>query len=62
MPVNLLVIPIFAVANAGVMIALDQFGDALANSITLGVLLGLTLGKPLGIFTATWLAIKTSPC
>ncbi|MFN3393286.1 MAG: Na+/H+ antiporter NhaA [Candidatus Thermochlorobacter sp.] len=56
MPVNLLVVPIFAIANAGVMIALDQLADALANPITLGVLLGLAIGKPLGIFSATWLA------
>lgn len=62
MPVNLLVIPIFAIANAGVMIALDQLSNALMNPITLGVLLGLAVGKPLGVFGFTWLATKLRLC
>lgn len=57
-PVNLLVIPIFAIANAGVAISLSHLGDALTNPITMGVLLGLFVGKPLGIFLFTWLAIR----
>lgn len=61
-PVNLLVIPIFAIANAGVMIALDNLGNALTHPVTLGVLLGLCLGKPLGVFSFTWLAVKLRLC
>ena len=57
-PVNFLVIPIFAVTNAGVMIALDHLFESLMNPITLGVLLGLCIGKPLGIFSFTWLALQ----
>jgi NhaA family Na+:H+ antiporter len=57
-PVNFLVIPIFAVTNAGVMIALDHLSESLTNPITLGVLLGLCVGKPVGIFSFTWLALK----
>ncbi|MCS7013664.1 MAG: Na+/H+ antiporter NhaA [Chloroherpetonaceae bacterium] len=57
-PVNLLVIPVFAIANAGVMIASEQLDAALQNPITRGVLLGLLIGKPLGILSFTWLATK----
>lgn len=52
------VLPIFAFANAGVSLAgvgLDQ----LREPISLGIALGLYLGKPLGIFAFTWLAIAT---
>lgn len=55
--VNFGVLPIFAFANAGV--ALGGVGlSILGQPITLGILLGLFLGKQLGVFAATWLAIK----
>jgi NhaA family Na+:H+ antiporter len=40
------------------MIALDHLFESLMNPITLGVLLGLCIGKPLGIFSFTWLALQ----
>ena len=46
--VAFLIMPIFAFANAGVHI-LGKIGAAVAHPVTLGVLLGLLLGKPLGI-------------
>jgi len=50
--VVLAIMPIFAVANAGVSLA--GFGlSALADPVTLGVALGLAIGKPLGVFAAT---------
>lgn len=52
------VLPLFALANAGVVLADASFG-MLADSVTLGVLLGLFVGKPLGIFGATYLAVRT---
>jgi NhaA family Na+:H+ antiporter len=48
------IIPLFALANAGVSIA----GDALAHPISLAVIAGLMLGKPLGILGASFLAVR----
>jgi NhaA family Na+:H+ antiporter len=49
------IVPLFALANAGVRIEGD-LGTALGNQITLGVVLGLVLGKQLGVTLAAWLA------
>ncbi len=56
--VAFLIIPLFAFANAGVVLAGD-IGAMLASPVTLGIALGLLLGKPLGIFGASYLAVKT---
>jgi NhaA family Na+:H+ antiporter len=57
LPVNFLIMPIFAFANAGVAISLSGLeGDNLM--IVLGIIFGLVLGKPIGIFGASWLAIR----
>jgi Na+:H+ antiporter, NhaA family len=58
LPVAYLVIPIFALANAGIPIDFAEFSEAMASPITLGVLCGLLLGKPLGIAGFTWIALK----
>jgi NhaA family Na+:H+ antiporter len=47
------VIPLFAIANAGIRIPADQIGDALSNRVTWGVMLGLVVGKTIGISAAT---------
>ncbi len=57
LPVAYLVIPIFALANAGIPINFGDFGAVLTDQITLGVVCGLLLGKPLGIAGFTWLAV-----
>ncbi|KAA9149058.1 Na+/H+ antiporter NhaA [Microbacterium lushaniae] len=49
------VLPIFAVANAGVHITGATLADALASPVAWGILAGLIVGKSLGIFGATWL-------
>ncbi|MCU0788552.1 MAG: Na+/H+ antiporter NhaA [Verrucomicrobia bacterium] len=57
--VKVFIMPVFALANAGV--ALDaQFVAAFGDPITLGIIGGLVLGKPLGITLAAWLAIKAN--
>ena len=56
------VVPLFALANAGVSVSGDAIGDALASPVTQGVALALLLGKPLGIFAATWLAVRLRLC
>src|SRR5690606_24125903 len=55
---SFVIVPIFALANAGVRVEFGSFGDTLAESVTLGVMLGLVVGKTLGIFLATWLAVR----
>ena len=56
-PVAFGIIPLFALANAGVSLS-GGFGDALAHPVTLGTILGLVLGKPLGITAFAWLAVR----
>jgi NhaA family Na+:H+ antiporter len=55
--VTFMIMPIFALANAGVVIAGD-FMAVMANSVALGVVAGLVVGKPVGIFLFAWLSVK----
>jgi NhaA family Na+:H+ antiporter len=55
---SFVVMPVFALANAGVALSGAAWG-ALASPVTLGVALGLLLGKPLGVAGAAWLAVRT---
>ena len=61
--VNFLIMPIFALANAGVEITDPSYFnvfhiDPVLGGAGMGVFLGLLLGKPIGITLASWLAIK----
>lgn len=56
--VAFLVVPLFALANAGVPLA-GAPGDALTHPVTLGVVLGLVLGKPIGITLFSWIAVRS---
>ncbi|WP_457756017.1 Na+/H+ antiporter NhaA [Thermodesulfatator indicus] len=58
LPVALIVIPLFALANAGVKLDLSAITAIWQDSIASGVFLGLLLGKPLGIVSMTWLGQK----
>jgi NhaA family Na+:H+ antiporter len=49
--------PIFALANAGVALS-GSGASALASPVTIGVALGLVLGKPLGVAGAAWIAVR----
>ncbi|KAA0217533.1 MAG: Na+/H+ antiporter NhaA [Leptolyngbya sp. PLA3] len=55
--VAFLILPIFALANAGVHVG-HGAGEAITGSISLGVIFGLLVGKPAGIVGACWLATK----
>ena len=50
------VLPIFALANAGVIVSLDVFEGN--SRLMLAIILGLVVGKPVGIFVASWLAVR----
>jgi NhaA family Na+:H+ antiporter len=53
-----LILPLFALANAGVRID-SHILEALANPISLGIIFGLVLGKPVGITALSWLVVKS---
>ena len=57
-PVTLLVLPLFALANAGVLLPIGDLAAAAAHPITVGVSVGLVAGKLAGIFVASWLAVR----
>jgi NhaA family Na+:H+ antiporter len=52
------VIPVFALANAGVSISSSSLGDAVTSGVTLGVVVGLVIGKTVGVTVFTWTATK----
>jgi len=58
LPVSLIVIPLFALANAGISIDFSSIGSKIFEPISLGIILGLILGKVLGIAGVSYFAIK----
>ena len=55
---SFVVIPLFALANAGVSFAGTDVADLITHPVSLGVGLGLLFGKPIGITLFTWLAVR----
>lgn len=53
-----LILPLFALFNAGIVID-ERIGLVIRNPVALGVILGLVVGKPLGITLLTWLAVRS---
>jgi NhaA family Na+:H+ antiporter len=56
------VMPLFALANAGVHLAGVDWGVHGTSEVFLGIALGLTLGKPAGVLAASWLAVRLGLC
>ena len=56
---SFLIVPLFALANAGVVIRSDSFDAPGATMVTIAVMVGLVVGKTLGIAGAAWLAART---
>jgi NhaA family Na+:H+ antiporter len=52
-----LVLPLFALANAGIAMP-ESLDGVLGSPVTLGVLLGLVVGKPVGILSMTWIVTR----
>ncbi|MGO9248127.1 MAG: Na+/H+ antiporter NhaA, partial [Solirubrobacteraceae bacterium] len=55
---SFLVVPLFALANAGIHMDGRVLSDAVSSPVTIGIVLGYLLGKPLGILGASWLASR----
>ena len=55
---GLVVVPLFALANAGVALSASALDAALASPVTWGVAVGLVVGKPLGILLFSRLAVR----
>lgn len=53
-----LILPLFALANAGVVLGALDLQAAALHPVTVGIILGLALGKPIGITLFTWLTTK----
>jgi NhaA family Na+:H+ antiporter len=55
------ILPIFALANAGVPVSLAGLGDALASPVGAGIALGLVVGAPIGGFLFAWGIVRSGP-
>ena len=58
LPVSLIIIPLFALANAGISIDFSSVGSTILQPVSFGIIAGLLLGKVLGIFGVSYVAIK----
>ncbi|WP_067284534.1 Na+/H+ antiporter NhaA [Streptomyces jeddahensis] len=54
------IVPLFALANMGIVISGDLLARAFTSPVTLGILFGLVVGKPIGIIGAAWLTNRLS--
>jgi len=52
------VVPLFALANAGVHLDVNTLANALSSPTSLGVFFGLVVGKQIGIFSVSWLTVR----
>jgi NhaA family Na+:H+ antiporter len=55
---SFVVIPIFALANAGVRLTGEAVSTAASSVVTWGVIVGLVVGKPLGVYAASRIALR----
>jgi NhaA family Na+:H+ antiporter len=58
LPVAFIVIPIFAIFNAGIPLQLGTLSETFSHPVTLGVTFGLVFGKFIGISGACWIALR----
>jgi Na+:H+ antiporter, NhaA family len=52
------IIPVFALANAGVRLSIKDVSEATSSPVVLGIVLGLVVGKLVGISAAAWLSVR----
>jgi NhaA family Na+:H+ antiporter len=58
LPIALIVIPLFALANAGIILDFEIVKESLYSPVALGIIFGLVFGKVIGIFGVAFVAIK----
>jgi NhaA family Na+:H+ antiporter len=56
--VTFVIVPVFALANAGIDVTTIDWAGALASPLTLGVAIGLVLGKFIGVTGFSWIAVQ----
>lgn len=56
-PVNFLIMPIFAIANTNIRFESEMF-ENVASGLSIAIICGLVIGKPLGILSFSWLSVK----
>ena len=59
---SFIVVPIFALANAGVSLSADSIAASLRSPVTIGIVAGLVLGKLIGVSVFSWLAVRSGVC
>ena len=57
---SFVIVPLFALANAGVVLSGDVLATAFTAPVTLGVFVGYVVGKPLGVVATAWAVTRTS--
>lgn len=57
-PVYFIIMPLFAFANAGILLNPEIVGQAFISTLAWGIILGLFVGKQIGVFGATWVLVK----
>ena len=57
-----IILPLFALANAGVVLSTESIGDAFSSGVTQGIAIGLVVGKIIGVTVFTLLAVKLGLC
>jgi NhaA family Na+:H+ antiporter len=55
---SFVILPLFALANAGIELSSEGVSDASTSTVTLGIILGLIVGKTVGVTLFSWLAIR----
>lgn len=60
-PVNYIIIPLFALVNTAIVITAESL-PGLSSVLGLGIILGLLVGKPLGIYAISYAAVKQKIC
>ena len=53
------IVPLFVLANAGVALTAETLRAAVASPITWGIVVGLVVGKPIGVIAGTWTALRS---
>ncbi|MDX6661280.1 MAG: hypothetical protein QOJ55_2102, partial [Solirubrobacteraceae bacterium] len=55
---SFVIVPLFALANAGIHVTGGLLDDALRSPVTLGIVVAYVIGKPLGILAGSWLSLR----